>query len=115
MMAKQYYATNEIRHGMPGGEIKTFVSGDLVVGLSKDDMLALWNAGALTEVDPEAAEKEEADLKAKIAELEAQLAEARAEAAAPAEEEKAPADLTEKEAPKAATPTPKETPATPAK
>jgi hypothetical protein len=91
-MAKEYYATNQIRHGMPSGEVKVFELGERVMGLTKDEMVALWNAGALTERDPDVAAADRAAMQARIDQLEAELAEARtkmteAEEAAVAAEE----------------------------
>ena len=96
-MAKQYYAANRIEHGKEDGEVVVFEPGDQVTGLSKDDMVSLWQAGALTEVDPNARPKDDRD--ARIQELEKQLADAKAAQAAEAEEAavvERPADEDEK-------------------
>jgi hypothetical protein len=61
-MAKQYYAATRIKHGKKvqskdGDPTKdryeetVFLPGDLVEGLSTDEMRDLWNAGALEERD----------------------------------------------------------------
>jgi hypothetical protein len=65
-MAKTYYAATDIKFGKRGDgtedgglgkyEQKRFKPGDKVEGLSKEDMLGLWNAGALTDQKPETAE-----------------------------------------------------------
>jgi hypothetical protein len=92
-MAKQYFAVNQIQFGQPDGEIKVFEPGDKVEGLSKDQMIELWAAGVLREVDPNARPADDRDaeierLKTQIAALEAEKA-AAVEAAV--EEPEAPA------------------------
>jgi hypothetical protein len=79
-MGKTYHAVNTIRHGMAGEGEKVFSPGAQVTGLTKEEMLDLWNAGVLEERD-EAADKQAAvDARdARIAELEAQLAAMKAE------------------------------------
>jgi hypothetical protein len=63
-MAKQYRATNTIRHGKEGGEVVEFERGDLVTGLTAKEMAALWEAGSLEEAsvashrEPERSETE---------------------------------------------------------
>jgi len=84
-MASTYYATSRIQHGVGNGEEKVFEAGDKVEGLSKDEMVALWNAGVLTERDPNQSPPDERD--DKIAELEKQLADLKAQAVAPVEPE----------------------------
>jgi hypothetical protein len=70
-MASQYYARTKIQHGFVGGDTKTFEVGDQVEGLSKEDMVSLWEAGALTEVDPNARPQDDRD--ERIAQLEKEL------------------------------------------
>jgi hypothetical protein len=70
-MAKQYYALTKILHGEGAAGEQEFKPGDLVTGLSKDAMVALWQAGALEERDPDARPKDDRD--ERIKELEAQL------------------------------------------
>jgi len=91
-MAKQYYARSEIQHGTEDGGLKVFAVGDQVTGLNKDQMVALWNAGVLSEVDPAARPADDRD--ARIAELEKQIAELNMAKAA-AEAEPVPAAVTE--------------------
>jgi hypothetical protein len=80
-MANQYRAVSQIRVGRAPDDDLVFQKDDVVSGLTKDQMVELWNAGVLTEVsEEEAAASDERD--AKIADLEQQLAEARAAAAA---------------------------------
>jgi hypothetical protein len=55
-MATEFRAINNIRHGVKGDdgsqvEIKEFAAGERVTGLSKGDMKALWDAGALEQVE----------------------------------------------------------------
>lgn len=53
-MAKTYHAVNTIRHGMPDGAVVEFAPGEKVTGLTKDEMVLLWQTGALEEqVDDE--------------------------------------------------------------
>jgi hypothetical protein len=82
-MAKMYYAVNRIQHGETSGVVTVFEVGDRVTGLDKETMVALWQAGSLTEVDPDEQMQKQADLEARVAQLEAELAEARAAAAVP--------------------------------
>jgi cytoskeletal protein RodZ len=84
-MASTYYATSRIQHGVGNGEEKVFVAGDKVEGLTKEEMVALWNAGVLSERDPNQSPPDERD--DKIAELEKQLADLKAQAVAPVEPE----------------------------
>jgi len=76
-MAKKYKAITRIVVGGSNGDRREIEPGDVVTGLSKDQMVELWNAGVLTEVDEE---KEQAadERDQKIADLEQQLAEMRA-------------------------------------
>lgn len=92
-MAKSYYAVNTIRHGV-GGEVKVFEPGDQVTGLSKDEMVALWEAGVLEERDPSKPAPDERD--AEIERLKAQIEalEAEKKAAAEAKDEE-PREVTE--------------------
>jgi hypothetical protein len=91
-MAKQYFAVNQIRHGQPDGDLIVFEPGQQVTGLDKDVMVALWQAGVLTEVNPDEVPKDHRD--DEIARLQAELAalkaekEAEAPAPAPVEEVK---------------------------
>ena len=78
-MALQYYARTKISFGLGGGEKKIFEVGDLVEGLSKEDMVQLWEAGALSEVDPNARTKDDRD--ARIEELEEELRQLKAKQA----------------------------------
>lgn len=78
-MAKQYFAVNEIRHGNPDGELVVFAPGQQVKGLDKDTMIALWEAGVLTEVDPDAVPRDHRD--DEIARLQAELDALKAEKA----------------------------------
>jgi hypothetical protein len=73
MTTKQYYARTEIQHGEADGGLKVFAVGTQVSGLTKEAMVALWNAGVLTEVDPSARPADDRD--DRIAQLEAQIAE----------------------------------------
>jgi hypothetical protein len=82
-MAKRYRAINQIRFGKEDGKVETFEPGQDVVGLKKDDMVALWNAGVLEEYDPDARPKDDRD--DRIAALEAQIASLEAEKAAEAD------------------------------
>jgi hypothetical protein len=75
-MAKSYHAVNRIEHGGEGGELTVFEPGDQVTGLSKDEMLNLWNAGVLEERDSDARPKDDRD--ARIADLEKQIEDLRA-------------------------------------
>jgi hypothetical protein len=86
MTTKQYYARSEIQHGEADGKVTVFAVGQQVTGLPKDAMIALWNAGVLTEVDPSQRPADDRDdriaqLEARIAELNAQKAAAEAEPA----------------------------------
>jgi hypothetical protein len=77
--AKQYFASSKILHGTGNGNETVFEPGDKVTGLTKDEMVALWNAGVLTERDPNAMPTDDRD--EKIAALEKQLADLKAEQA----------------------------------
>lgn len=51
-MPSDFYAVTPIRHGVSNDageqtDVKEFGVGDKVTGLSKEDMKALWDAGAL--------------------------------------------------------------------
>ena len=75
-----YVAMSQIRVGRAPEEDMVFEAGDVVTGLTKDQMVALWNAEVISEqkeVDKVADERD-----AKIAELEQELATMRAAAAA---------------------------------
>jgi hypothetical protein len=51
-MAKQFRVVNTtIKYGKPDGEIVEFAPGDIVTGLSTDQMKELWDAGVLEAVD----------------------------------------------------------------
>jgi len=76
-MAKQYFATSKIVHGDAPNEDKVFQPGDVVEGLSKEAMVALWEAGVLTERDPDDEKPDERDKK--IADLELELSKLRAD------------------------------------
>lgn len=57
----KYIAVTEIRHGARDDNDKyvstTFSAGDVVTGLSKEDMEGLWKAGAIRKEDgPESAD-----------------------------------------------------------
>jgi len=74
--AKQYFALNEIRHGETDGSVTVFQPDEQVTGLSKEQMVALWEAGVLREHDPSTVKKDARDdeidrLKAQIEALEA--------------------------------------------
>lgn len=58
-MAKGWKATTRIQHGAKDGEVTTFEVGDPVVGLDKEQMAQLWEAGALEEVAGTGAESAE--------------------------------------------------------
>jgi hypothetical protein len=73
-MAKQYFALNKIEHGDT-----VFMPGDVVEGLTKEQMVALWEADVLTEVDPDQQPPDARDNK--IADLEKQIAQLKADAA----------------------------------
>jgi|SRR5262245_2546662 len=98
MAAKTYHAVNQIRVGRGGGDADvTFEPGMEVTGLTKEQMVELWNAGVLEERDAEAQKaNDERDaeiesLREQIAQLQAEKA-AAAAAAGPAAEEAPPAD-----------------------
>lgn len=76
-MAKEYYALNKILHGQGPDDELVFMPGDRVTGLSKEAMVALWEAGSLEERDPDARPKDDRD--DKIKELEAELERLKAE------------------------------------
>jgi len=80
-MANAYYAVNRIVHGVGGGEEQVFEPGDKVSGLTKEEMVALWEAGVLEERDPNAVGPADAR-DDRIAQLEAELAAVQAEKAA---------------------------------
>lgn len=92
-MGKSYLAVNEIRHGNEDGTLTVFAPGEAVTGLAKEQMVALWEAGVLTEFDPNnrpadpVRDAEIEALKAQIAQLEAEKAAAEAAAQAAAEQE----------------------------
>ena len=92
MTTKQYYARSEIQHGEADGKVTVFAVGQQVTGLPKDAMIALWNAGVLTEVDPSQRPADDRD--DRIAQLEAQIAELNRQKTA-AEAEPAPVKVTE--------------------
>lgn len=48
-MAKGYRATSEIQFGKDDGELVVFKPGDVVEGLTKEQMSDLWEAGVLEE------------------------------------------------------------------
>jgi len=79
-MAKQYFALSQIQAGVDN-DVKVFEVGDQVVGLPKEQMVSLWNAGVLTEKDPDATPPDDRD--EKIAALEKELHDLRLEKAAP--------------------------------
>lgn len=54
-MARAYKATTPIKHGKGDGSIVDFGVGDVVEGLSKEEMAALWDAGALEATEVAAA------------------------------------------------------------
>jgi hypothetical protein len=47
MAQKAWRATTNIQYGQPGGELTVFEPGDIVEGLTKEQMAQLWEAGAL--------------------------------------------------------------------
>jgi len=97
-MAKEYRAVNLIRVGRAPEEDVEFKPGEAVTGLTKEQMIELWNAGVLTEYDTEAdqamVEKDAiiADLQAKLDAAMADKAAAEAAAAAAAPPAEAPAE-----------------------
>lgn len=93
-MAKQYYAVNRIRVGRAPEEDLVFEPDQQVTGLDKDQMIELWNAGVLREVDPDNTPADARDVR--IAQLEAQIAQLEAEKQAAQEAKEAeppPAEL----------------------
>jgi hypothetical protein len=61
-MGKQYFALNQIRHGEAGGEVTVFEPNEQVVGLSKEAMVSLWEAGVLREHDPSTVKRDDRDI-----------------------------------------------------
>lgn len=55
-MAQEYRAVTPIRHGAADGSVKEFAVGETVEGLTKAEMRALWDAGALEMAEAEAEE-----------------------------------------------------------
>lgn len=50
-MVKAYAATMKIKHGTADGSTVMFEPGEVVKGLSTEEMASLWEAGALTETE----------------------------------------------------------------
>lgn len=46
---RAWKATTRIKYGQPNGEVKTFEVGEVVTGLSKEEMAQLWESSALEE------------------------------------------------------------------
>jgi hypothetical protein len=102
-MAKQYVAMSQIRVGRAPAEDTVFEAGDVVTGLSKDEMIALWDAQVITEQVEQVKVADERDQK--IADLEQELAELRAaQAAAAVPQGEAPVAEGTPEAPAEGTP-----------
>jgi len=80
-MASQYYALSKILHGQGAAGELVFEVGDQVKGLNKDAMISLWNAGVLTERDPNQAPPDDRDDRIKA--LEKELADLKASQTAP--------------------------------
>jgi hypothetical protein len=66
-MADKFYAATNIKYGARKEddsaegkyESTTFKAGDEVTGLPKEEMVSLWNKGALTKTAPEKPEEDE--------------------------------------------------------
>lgn len=56
-MAVRFLAANQIQHGIGGKNVKVFQPGDVVSGLTAEQMRALWDSGSLIRqiVTPKAA------------------------------------------------------------